>query len=165
MVKPRSIESRLRPMSAFPITPMSRSLDHPIFLWPSADVSQPDPHPPISLLLKTKAKPHFDRTVTDRSKSLFRLIRPLNHVVSASALAGCQLLAAAAGYTANIKRITIESSAIQCECKANLVRFGPNFCPSPCSGCPILCGPRTRFTHPTNYGRKGWVYKISNPPF
>jgi hypothetical protein len=26
---------------------------------------------PIALLLKTKAKPHFDRTVTDRSKGFF----------------------------------------------------------------------------------------------
>jgi hypothetical protein len=40
------------------------------------------PHPGVPLLLKTKAKPHFDRTVTDRSKPFFGLILALNHVVS-----------------------------------------------------------------------------------
>jgi hypothetical protein len=30
--------------------------------------SQPATHPGVGLLLKTKAKPQFDRTVTDRSK-------------------------------------------------------------------------------------------------
>jgi hypothetical protein len=38
--------------------------------------------PPISLLLKTKVKPHFDRTVTDRSKSLFGLVSTPNPVIS-----------------------------------------------------------------------------------
>jgi hypothetical protein len=41
------------------------------FLQPSACVPQPRPPPPISPLLKIKAKVQFDRAVTDRSKALF----------------------------------------------------------------------------------------------
>jgi hypothetical protein len=35
------------------------------------DVPSPYPHPPVTLLLKTKAEPQFDRTVTERSKAVF----------------------------------------------------------------------------------------------
>jgi hypothetical protein len=35
-------------------------------------------HPPIALLLKTKAKVHIDRPVTDQSKSLFGLFLASN---------------------------------------------------------------------------------------
>jgi hypothetical protein len=34
--------------------------------------------PPITALLKTKIKPQFDRTVTERSKPFFRLFRRFN---------------------------------------------------------------------------------------
>jgi hypothetical protein len=52
----------------FPITAITRCPD---VLRPSACVPQPPPHPGVSLLLKTKAQPQFDRTVTDRSKPFF----------------------------------------------------------------------------------------------
>jgi hypothetical protein len=45
----------------------------------------------MSHLLKTKAQPHFDRTVTDRSKSLFCLISTSNHVIPCFRLGSCQL--------------------------------------------------------------------------
>jgi hypothetical protein len=47
----------------------------------------PAPHPGISLLLKTKVQPQFDRTVTDRSKPLFALTLASNHVASSLAAA------------------------------------------------------------------------------
>jgi len=43
----------------------------PDLLRPSACVAQPAPPPPIGVLLKTKAKVQFDRTVTERSKLFF----------------------------------------------------------------------------------------------
>jgi len=39
------------------------------------------PHPGYAVLLKTKAKPHFDRTVTDRSNLVFALLSAPNPVV------------------------------------------------------------------------------------
>jgi hypothetical protein len=35
--------------------------------------------PPIDALLKTKAQPQFDRTVTERLKFFFRVFQPSNH--------------------------------------------------------------------------------------
>jgi hypothetical protein len=69
------------------------------------------PHPGVPHLLKTKTKPHFDRTVTDRSKSLFGLVWTSNLVVSSwlSIIAYLQLLIAQPTdeYTANrLSRVT-----------------------------------------------------------
>ena len=47
---------------------------------PSACVLQPETHPPIGPLLKTKVKVHFDRTVTERSKLLFPVFQGSNPV-------------------------------------------------------------------------------------
>jgi hypothetical protein len=44
----------------------------------------PQPHPPWPLLLKTKAKVPFDRTVTDQSKAFFRVFSTSNRVQSSS---------------------------------------------------------------------------------
>jgi len=52
------------------------------------------PHPGYAVLLKTKAKPHFDRTVTDRSNPLFGLVLTPNHIVSL--FSPCSLPTAAA---------------------------------------------------------------------
>src|SRR5689334_4675424 len=61
--------------SLFPIT-------QAFFRLPDFPISRFSTPPPIALLLKTKAKPHFDRTVTDRSKSLFSLVSTSNPVAS-----------------------------------------------------------------------------------
>src|SRR6476660_8836772 len=50
---------------------------------PSADVPSARPHPGVALLLKTNAKPQFDKTVTRQSTPLFRVFSILNHVVPA----------------------------------------------------------------------------------
>jgi hypothetical protein len=71
---------------AFPITrAFFRSPRPPDFLISRCpDFLTP---PPIALLLKIKAKSHFDRTVTDRSNPLFGFVSTLNHVVSFPAFA------------------------------------------------------------------------------
>jgi len=43
----------------------------------------PDPHPPIRVLLKTNAKPQFDRAVDRAVEAFFRVFSTLNHVESA----------------------------------------------------------------------------------
>jgi hypothetical protein len=69
----------------FPITAITRSPDHPIFLQPSADVPSARPHPGVALLLKTKAKPQFDKAVTRQSTPLFRVFSRPYQVISALA--------------------------------------------------------------------------------
>jgi len=54
---------------------MSRSPD---LLQPSACVLQPPTPTPHKVLLKAKAKPQFDRAVTERSKSLFLVSQSSN---------------------------------------------------------------------------------------
>src|SRR6266481_5302406 len=80
------------------------------------------PHPPMPLSLKTKAQLQFDRTVTDRSKLLFVLFPPSNHVVPSPVVAHCYLSIAICFF---IRRtygeILAESSVIRCECKANII--------------------------------------------
>jgi hypothetical protein len=63
---------------AFPITAMSRddgdSGDFAaLCLYPSAT-----PPPGVGVLLITKAQPHFDRAVTERSEDLFPVFQRLN---------------------------------------------------------------------------------------
>ena len=53
----------------------------------------------MSLLLKTKAKPHFDRTVTDRSKSLFNLVSTSNLVEFLSLLLASRQLPVASCFS------------------------------------------------------------------
>src|SRR5690349_8032213 len=55
-------------MSAIPALTAIGALCAP---QPSAYVPQPAHPPPMSVLLKTKVKVQFDRTVTDRSKLFF----------------------------------------------------------------------------------------------
>lgn len=50
---------------------------HLPILWPSSDVSQPQPHPPLALLLQIHAKVPFDKAVTGLSKAIFGLTLPL----------------------------------------------------------------------------------------
>src|SRR6478609_9476529 len=86
--------------------------------------SRAHPPPPIPLLLKTKAQPQFDRTVTDRSKPVFGFILTLNHVAprlrsGQPLVARCKLLfpdehpanpvLRIAQSNANVKRIISES--------------------------------------------------------
>jgi hypothetical protein len=70
----------------FPITAITRSPDHLIFLQPSADVPSASYPPPIDVLLKTKAKPQFERPVESLSTPLFRVFSSSNQVVILSCL-------------------------------------------------------------------------------
>ncbi len=53
-----------------------------LFLQPSADVPSARPPPPIGVLLKTNAKPQFDRAVDRAVEALFRVFSALNPVVT-----------------------------------------------------------------------------------
>jgi hypothetical protein len=63
-------------MSAIPAITAIGALRAP---QPSACVPQPETPPPITPLLKTKIKPQFDRTVTERSKPFFTVFQGSNH--------------------------------------------------------------------------------------
>jgi hypothetical protein len=104
--------------------PIARCPDHPILaalcLRPSAR-----PHPPIDVLLITKAKPQFDRAVDRAVEALFRVFRPSNHVVSALPPPGRNILTTIFHiFLPNTERITPKHSANISECTAN---FGHGF--------------------------------------
>jgi hypothetical protein len=64
----------------------------PDLLRPSACVLQPATPPPIGVLLKTKVKVQFDRTVTERSKPLFGRFYPVESVSFCRSFCPCNPL-------------------------------------------------------------------------
>ena len=95
-------------------------------LQPSAYVPSASPPPPIDVLLKTKAKPQFDRAVDRAVEALFRVFSGLNRIVSVLPLLGQNIrLQILYVFAQNIQRIESNHSVITCECKANYFFSAP----------------------------------------